>query len=111
MSNTSATPKCHYCGALAHDGLCPRIAAIEYFEDGVTIKRIEFHAPQTPSLDLFPPTILTGGILSLEDDESFRQRVIAACGTDSIHYETACKATGSALELIGSFYEISRKQA
>ena len=33
-------PKCHYCGTWPHDGLCPRIRAIEYHPDG-TVKRVE----------------------------------------------------------------------
>jgi hypothetical protein len=33
--------KCHCCG-LIHETLCSMVKAIEYFEDGVTVKRIEF---------------------------------------------------------------------
>jgi hypothetical protein len=38
-SNRIAT--CDYCGAI-HRAVCPMIKAIEYFEDGFTIKRVEF---------------------------------------------------------------------
>lgn len=36
---------CPHCGMI-HQTTCPRIKAIEYNQDGVTVKRIEFHAPQ-----------------------------------------------------------------
>lgn len=39
---------CPHCG-LVHETTCPRIKAIEYQADGVTVKRIEFHAPPTAS--------------------------------------------------------------
>lgn len=43
----SAFKKCHHCGDI-HDGQCPRVKAIEYYECG-SIKRIEYHdAPETP---------------------------------------------------------------
>lgn len=34
---------CHHCGE-QHVGACHRIRAIEYQSDGVTIKRVEYHA-------------------------------------------------------------------
>lgn len=37
------TPACQHCG-LIHSSTCPRIKAIDYFQDG-TIKRVEFHQP------------------------------------------------------------------
>jgi len=43
--------ECPYCGAI-HTGTCPRIKSIEYHENGITIKKIEFHdwsrAPLVP---------------------------------------------------------------
>ena len=36
---------CPHCGMI-HQATCHRIKAIEYNADGVTVKRIEFHAPQ-----------------------------------------------------------------
>jgi hypothetical protein len=35
---------CPHCGMI-HQTTCPRIKAIEYNQDGVTVKRVEFHAP------------------------------------------------------------------
>lgn len=35
---------CPHCGMI-HQTTCPRIKAIEYNQDGITVKRIEFHAP------------------------------------------------------------------
>ena len=32
---------CRFCGR-DHDALCPSVKAIEYFEDGMTVKRVEF---------------------------------------------------------------------
>lgn len=33
--------KCGWCG-LIHGPRCPSVKAIEYYEDGVTVKRVEF---------------------------------------------------------------------
>lgn len=38
--------KCMYCG-LHHETVCPRVSAITYWPDGITIKRIDFHTPAT----------------------------------------------------------------
>lgn len=38
---------CPHCGMI-HQMTCPRIKAIEYNADGVTVKRIEFHEPKPP---------------------------------------------------------------
>ncbi len=35
---------CPHCGAI-HATTCPRIRRIEYADDGVTVRSIEFHAP------------------------------------------------------------------
>lgn len=35
--------KCEHCGMI-HEGQCPRIKAIDYYEDGC-VKRIEYHRP------------------------------------------------------------------
>lgn len=45
--------KCPYCD-LIHGAVCARIKSIEYHEDGVTVKRVEFHAPQ-PLMHVTPP--------------------------------------------------------
>lgn len=51
--------KCQHCG-LIHETTCPRIKAIEYADDGVTLRRIEFHPPpQTIPFD--PSRMLVGG--------------------------------------------------
>jgi hypothetical protein len=34
--------QCSYCGYWHKKGICPRIAEIEYYQDG-TIKRVRFH--------------------------------------------------------------------
>lgn len=38
------TEKCRWCGML-HEAVCPKVKAIEYAEDGVTVKRVEFLVP------------------------------------------------------------------
>lgn len=53
---------CMYCGNI-HQGVCARVKSIEYAEDGVTVRRVEFHAPQlsqlyAPELNIgYPPII------------------------------------------------------
>jgi len=39
---------CQHCGLLPHIGLCPKIKAIEYHQNG-TIKRVEYHGPEQPA--------------------------------------------------------------
>ena len=40
--------ECRFCGQ-SHGMRCPSVKAIEYFEDGVTVKRVEFMtAPDFP---------------------------------------------------------------
>lgn len=43
MDNNTATarPACGWCGKL-HGRLCPYVKAIEFYDDGVTVKRVEF---------------------------------------------------------------------
>lgn len=36
---------CPYCGKHHHE-TCPRVSAMEYYPDGKTIKRVEFHGSQ-----------------------------------------------------------------
>ena len=38
--------KCQYCGNAWHNQVCPLISAIEYRDDGITIKRVEFRPLQ-----------------------------------------------------------------
>ena len=51
MSTTGAGNyvPCPHCG-MAHSGVCPRVRAIEYHQDGVTVKRVEFHSPYLVAL-------------------------------------------------------------
>lgn len=37
-------PACRWCG-LTHGALCPAVRSIEFCDDGVTIKKVEFHPP------------------------------------------------------------------
>jgi hypothetical protein len=38
--------KCGHCGFI-HDGVCPRIKSIEYYENGM-IKKVEYHGLNEP---------------------------------------------------------------
>ena len=40
-NSTTNSVKCRHCGGY-HGVQCPAIKAIEYYEDGVTVKRVEF---------------------------------------------------------------------
>lgn len=60
---------CQYCGMI-HQSFCPRIKAIEYNADGVTVRRIEFHAPLQVTASSFAEafnvkssTATTGGLV------------------------------------------------
>lgn len=91
---------CGYCGASHPNMTCPRISAFEFWPDGQTIKRIEFFQDKpTDILDDHQP----------EPDADLRLRIMAACGSHSIHYENLKIATGKDLEDIGSYYGILRK--
>ncbi len=46
---------CQYCGN-EHATMCPRIKALEFAEDGVTVRRVEFFAPNEYSPVSYPPT-------------------------------------------------------
>ena len=37
-------PACRWCGHI-HGDLCPSVKALEYHEDGTTVKRVEFLTP------------------------------------------------------------------
>jgi hypothetical protein len=47
---------CPYCGGRHKGIVCPKIRAIEYFENG-TVKRVEFHGPQSWPQNAFPPQV------------------------------------------------------
>lgn len=36
---------CRFCGHI-HSDLCPQVKALEYHEDGVTVRRVEFFSPK-----------------------------------------------------------------
>lgn len=87
---------CPWCGAPQHPGVydCPRIAAVELYEDG-TLKRVELvQAAGAPSAP--------------ESDAAFRRRVLMACGAGSVWFEKAKTAVGAELDGIGAFYELKR---
>lgn len=55
---TSATPTCMHCGSLTpHTGQCPKIKAVEYYENG-TVKRVEYFTATEllglPSIPVMP---------------------------------------------------------
>jgi hypothetical protein len=39
--------KCSHCG-FTHDGICPRIKSLEYFENGM-LKKVEYHDQNEPT--------------------------------------------------------------
>jgi hypothetical protein len=41
---TTSITNCQFCG-MSHGVRCPSVKAIEYFENGVTVKRVEFMTP------------------------------------------------------------------
>jgi hypothetical protein len=44
-------PRCLYCGQTTHRALeCPRVKAFEFFQNGTTIRRVEFHAADNGAL-------------------------------------------------------------
>lgn len=50
---------CRWCGRVEHAGKCYLVKAIEYFEDGRTVKRVEFFEP-TPIAPLGNFTVKMG---------------------------------------------------
>ena len=44
VSTAIPSPTCRWCGNL-HGPQCPNVRAIEFYQDGVTVKRVEFHPP------------------------------------------------------------------
>ena len=57
MSSSAINAKCPYCGSFPHQGVCPSVKAIEYFQDG-SIKRVEFKTPiDYPPLKDFGPLV------------------------------------------------------
>ena len=53
-------PDCEHCGAMrGHAGMCPRVKAIEYYEDG-KVKRVEYHPIGEISAVGYPPFDVEG---------------------------------------------------
>lgn len=44
---------CLYCGNV-HQGICTRVKSIEYADDGVTVRRVEFYPTSPPLTGLTP---------------------------------------------------------
>jgi hypothetical protein len=68
--------KCRWCG-LDHGPICSTVKALEYFEDGVTVKRVEFKsaadymAPMLPApwpQSNQPPFVPTWNIVGTNPD-------------------------------------------
>lgn len=52
---------CLYCGSAPHDGLCPRVAALEMNKDG-SVRRVEFFKE-------FGPPVIVINPHELEEDD------------------------------------------
>jgi hypothetical protein len=86
---------CPYCCA-QHDGLCPRISAIDYADDGATPKRVEFFH-QEPEPQWRPP----------ETDQHYRERMEPIV-RGTCNEERTAKAIGLELDAIGEWYDMKR---
>lgn len=92
----SPNPKCDYCGSIApHLGVCPRIASIEYHEDG-TVKQIYFFQVKSEP------------VKTVEDDAKFRERLRIHVPDHSTWYKQLDTASGAKLDEIGSYYDVTR---
>jgi hypothetical protein len=62
--------ECRWCGETHIKGICPKVKAIEFRDDGVTVKRIEFLTPMVlmpmngwpmmpnlPQYPFYPPSV------------------------------------------------------
>lgn len=79
--------------------MCLRVSAIEY--DGGAIKRVEFHAPvPTEAVPVVQP----------ESDASFRARIRMAASENSVHKKRIDLDCGTALDEVGGFYGLIRRQ-
>lgn len=52
---------CPHCGMI-HQTTCPKIKAIEYHENGVTVRKIEFHSPRPVASAVPAPVIFNPNI-------------------------------------------------
>lgn len=86
---------CTYCDA-AHVGVCPKVSAIEYFENGVP-RMVHFFPPAAAAIVVEP-----------EDDEAYRRRLLIVITPSSVNYEKALVLSGAALDNLGRLYDTSR---
>lgn len=80
----------------AHGYECPRLAAVEFHPDGVSLKRVEFvkaDAAVSPAL---------------ESDDAFRARLLLLVGPGSINAEAIQKADTAGLDHYAGVYGIKR---
>ena len=95
MQNTNPQ-KCEYCGSISpHLGVCPRIASIEYFEDG-TVKQVYFFQVKNEPVRM------------IEDDAKFRERLRVHVPSHSVWYKKIDTATPRQLDEIGLYYDVRR---
>lgn len=87
---------CAWCEA-DHAGVCPRVAAIEFQDDGVTVKMVHFFPPAAPAVLQVP-----------EDDASYRKRLARVIGRESVNTSRCETDTGSNLDELGGFYDTPR---
>lgn len=99
-------PRCPWCFGV-HMGLCHRISAIEYRDDGRTPRRIEFHAivvaPAKAENQADPNA-------RFETDEELRARLLPMVGDGSVNTPKVKTAEGKALDELASFYGAKREQ-
>ena len=88
---------CPYCLG-QHEDLCPRISAIDYNEDGSTVKRVEFFRQAAP-VEIH---------LSPESDESLRKRLLPIV-RGTCNEEKLATATGKRLDEIAGWYAEGRR--
>jgi hypothetical protein len=57
---SSTVAACHHCDNY-HPGACPKIKAIEYHSDGITVRRVEYFEPTAPrDPGVYQPVIMWG---------------------------------------------------
>lgn len=96
MSDAAEDETCAWCGA-RHVGVCPRVAAIEYQADGLTVKAVHFFPPPPAAAASVP-----------ESDDAYRKRLEAAILVGTVHRGRLIIETGAGLDELGSFYDMPR---
>jgi|HubBroStandDraft_4_1064222.scaffolds.fasta_scaffold00019_110 hypothetical protein len=86
---------CPYC-AKEHDGICPRVAAINTDPEG-NVVRVEFfeQQPDTP--------------VQIESDDALRKRLLQVVGDVSINTVKTKTAMGRGLDEVAGAYGIQRR--